>query len=109
MKYVPLDQIFQQLEEIKQQINVNNVEFLDTDEAAEYLKLKKSYLYLLIHRNEIPFYKPNGKKVYFNKIELNEWILKSKRKTNDEIAEEYQSKKSFPLTSYKQVVQSHEN
>jgi len=109
MKYVPLDQIFQQLEEIKKQIHVNNVEFLDTDEAAKYLKLKKSYLYLLIHKNEIPFYKPNGKKVYFNKIELNEWILKSKRKTNDEIAEEYQRKKSLPLTSYKQVVQSHEN
>lgn len=105
MKYVPLSQIFQKLEEIEQKLTQQNVEFLDAEETAQYLKFKKSYLYLLVHRNQIPFYKPNGKKIYFNKAELNGWILNSKRKSNEEIEEEYRSQKRLLLTSNKQVVQ----
>lgn len=34
---------------------------LTTTEAAKYLGLKPSYLYKLMMRRAIPYYKPNGK------------------------------------------------
>ena len=58
------------------------------NEAANFLRLKKSYLYNLVYLNQIPFYKPNGKKLYFKKQELNQWIIKSRTKTVEEVKEE---------------------
>lgn len=51
---------------------------LNLEEAANYLSLKKSYLYKLTHRFQIPFYKPNGKNLYFNRHELEKWMLSNK-------------------------------
>lgn len=34
-------------------------------EAAEYMGLKKSYLYRLTHEKRIKHYKPNNKMIYF--------------------------------------------
>lgn len=91
MKHIPASRVYRELEIISNKLDSANTIFIGLDEAAEYLGLKKSYLYLLTHRRQIPFYKPNGKKVYFNKTELNEWILKSKIRTNEEVEKEYQS------------------
>lgn len=49
--------------------------FLNTDQAAEYIKLKKTTLYNLINQNKIPFHK-SGKRVLFKKSELSDWIKK---------------------------------
>lgn len=70
-----------------------NVEFLDLRQAAELLKLKPSYMYSLIHQKRIPYYKPNGKLVYFNKSELIKWIMGSKVKTIDEMEADYNKTK----------------
>ena len=49
----------------------NNVKsVLTIDEAAEYMGLKKSYLYKLTSERRIPHFKPNGKKIYFESITL---------------------------------------
>lgn len=54
--------------------------FVDYDEAAEILHLKKSYLYKLTHRGLIPFYRPggSGKKVLFALDELEAYIRRGK-------------------------------
>ena len=36
----------------------------------------------------IPFYKPNGKKIYFKRDELDEWIFGSRVSPHSEIEEE---------------------
>jgi len=36
----------------------------------------------------IPSYKPNGKKLYFNREELNSWLLSNKHYSKDEIENE---------------------
>jgi excisionase family DNA binding protein len=41
-------------------------------EAAEYTRLKKSYLYKLVHLGKIPCYKPTGGRVFFRREELEE-------------------------------------
>jgi excisionase family DNA binding protein len=53
--------------------------FLTFNEAANYLGMAKSTLYKLTASNMIPFSKPNGKKIYFSKIQLEEWILSNNR------------------------------
>jgi excisionase family DNA binding protein len=53
-------------------------EILSLEEAAEYLKLSKSCLYKMTSAKEISYYVPGGKKIYFRRIELDNWILNSK-------------------------------
>ena len=54
---------------------------LTFEEAADYLGLSKSYLYKLTSANKIPHYKPQGKRVYFAKVELDTWLLRNPIKT----------------------------
>lgn len=61
---------------------------LTFDEVAAYTGLSKSYLYKLTSRSDIPFYRPNGKQLYFNKDEIDSWLLRNRVKTNAEIQEE---------------------
>lgn len=51
---------------------------LTLEEAARYLGVSKSNLYQLIHRRAIPHYKPNGKMVYFNRLELDKWLQRNR-------------------------------
>lgn len=53
-------------------------------EAAEFLNCAVPTIYGLVHRRLIPHEK-KGKRLYFLKSELNEWLQKGKRLTIDEI------------------------
>lgn len=46
-------------------------------EAAKYLQLSKSSLFIMTRCNEIKFHEP-GKKIYFFKEDLDNWLLSSK-------------------------------
>jgi len=61
---------------------------LNFEEAADYLSLSKSYLYKLTCSGKIGHYKPSGKRIYFSKHELNDWILRNPVKTATEIEQE---------------------
>ena len=63
-------------------------EILTLDEGAEYLNLSKSALYKMTSKKEISFYNPGGKKIYFKKSELENWILCSKSNSIKEIDDE---------------------
>ena len=39
------------------------------EELSDYTGFKKSYIYKLVHSNSIPFSKPNGKVLFFEKKE----------------------------------------
>jgi len=58
---------------------------LNFDEVAEYTGLSKSHLYKLTSTGGIPCYKPQGKHIYFNKQEIDQWLMQNKKLTNDEI------------------------
>jgi excisionase family DNA binding protein len=68
-------------------INANLVHksALTVDEAAAYTGLAVSFLYKLTSTQEIPHYKPRGKMLYFNREELDAWLLGNRVKTIDEI------------------------
>lgn len=56
-------------------------------EAAAYLNLARQTLYGFTSKREIPFIK-KGKKLYFKRSELENWLLEGKRKTKAEIEAE---------------------
>lgn len=61
---------------------------LNFDEAAVYTSLSKSYLYKLTCTGQIPHSKPNGKQIYFDKKEIDAWLLRNRVKTASEIETE---------------------
>ena len=58
---------------------------LTLEEAALYMGISKSSLYKLTHQHEIPFYRPNGKLIYFEKAEILEWMRKNRNMTREEV------------------------
>ena len=63
-------------------------ELLTTAQAAEYLGIKKSYLHKMMMRKEIPFYKPNGKLCFFDKLELDQWLRRIRISTKEEVEQQ---------------------
>jgi excisionase family DNA binding protein len=55
------------------------------DELTVYTGLSKSYLYKLTSTGQIPHSKPNGKVIFFEKILIDQWLLRNRVKTAGEI------------------------
>ena len=72
--------ILEKIKSIEEQLQTQNEKPLTIQGAADYLEISKSYLYKLTAKKQIPHHKPNGKLIYFNKSELNEWVYQSKTK-----------------------------
>lgn len=70
--------------------NSESDEFFETEGAAEFLGYAVPTIYLKVRRRELPFSK-RGKRLYFSKKELIEWIKAGRIKTAAEIAEEAES------------------
>jgi len=79
-----IEKILLRLSESQGLIN-GNKEMLSIDELSEYTGLTKGYLYKLTSGSVIPFYKPNGKRIYFKRAEVDLWLLQNRNATNDEI------------------------
>jgi prophage regulatory protein len=63
-------------------------QFLSVVEASAYTGFSTKYIYQLVHRGEIPFYKPTGRKLFFKVSELDSWIYDSRTKTFEEMGQE---------------------
>jgi len=61
---------------------------LNVEELADYTGFKKSYIYKLVHENLIPFSKPNGKVLFFERKKIDEFLLQNASKSKDEISNE---------------------
>lgn len=86
-----MDEILNRLENLRGLIEsqgINQKEVLNMVEASKYLELSVSHLYKLTSAGSIPFYKPNGKKLYFKRTELDAWLLRNRSASKDEIEQE---------------------
>lgn len=61
---------------------------LNVEELADYTGFKKSYIYKLVHTNSIPYSKPNGKILFFDRGKIDEWLLSNSSISKDEIEQE---------------------
>lgn len=57
---------------------------LTLEEASHYSGISKSYLYKLTSGGAISHYKPEGKKIYFDRIELDAWLKRNRVQTVEE-------------------------
>lgn len=79
------------IKELLQKQNIQQKEILTLDEVSDYLCLSKSCIYKMTSKKEIPFYCPMGKKIYFLKSELYNWVVSSKVTPINEITEEVEN------------------
>ena len=77
------------VEELEQMLFLTK-NVLSFDEASKFLNLSKNYLYKLTSGNLIPHYKPQGKMLYFEKVELEAWLRQNPIKTQAQIEQEAQ-------------------
>ena len=63
---------------------------LTTQEAADYIGLKVSYLHKLMMKRIIPFYKPNGKLCFFDRDDLDKWLTRVRVPSQAEIDQQVQ-------------------
>jgi excisionase family DNA binding protein len=60
-------------------------ELLTIKETAEFLNLQVSTIYGLVSRMQIPSMK-KGKRLYFSKVELIEWLKAGRKKTTKDLS-----------------------
>ena len=82
------DIIIEKLTTIENLLKNQTEKPLTLEEAARYLDLSTSTLYKMTSSSKICFYKPNGKRIYFDKSDLDAWILRNPVKTETEIEQE---------------------
>lgn len=79
--------ILQKLTKIEQHI-FGLKPILNVEELADYTGFRKSHIYKLVHKNLIPFSKPGGKVLFFERKKIDEWLLQNSHKSSDEIKQE---------------------
>lgn len=82
------DLILQKLNQIELKIDEQNLlqkSVLNFNEASRYLEISASHLYKLTSTRQIPHFCPQGKKLYFNRTELDEWLQRNRQISSDEI------------------------
>ena len=87
--------IVKAIEEIRLSVKSTEItttkEVMTLDEAAKFLGLSKSTLYKLTSGKLIPHYKPNGKRIYFKREELQAWQTQNRVSTSEELQAKAQS------------------
>ncbi|WP_298262394.1 helix-turn-helix domain-containing protein [uncultured Lutibacter sp.] len=80
-KLESIEKLLQEQQRLQKQV-------LNFNETCKYLELSQSHLYKLTSTAAIPHYKPNGKKIYFQRQELDQWLLRNRMDSQDEIEQQ---------------------
>jgi excisionase family DNA binding protein len=80
-------------------------ELWDIRRLSQYLGIKKSTLYTLIERKEIPFYRI-GRLARFRPAEIDEWLLTKKQREKEIMAERASRKHGSPPDLAVQIVRA---
>ena len=60
-------------------------------QAADYLGIKRTYLYKLTSQRLIPFYSPTGRHIIFDREDLDAWVRAAKVPSNGELTAKAQT------------------
>lgn len=89
-----LIKVIQELIQVIKKQNLNSKEIVDAHEACEILNLSMSTLNKLTADREIAHYTPGGKKRYFKRVDLQNYMLKNRQLSKDEL-------KRMPVNDYR--------
>lgn len=79
------DKILQRLERIERYSIIAAKSMLNIEELSFLTGMSKSWIYKATCDHIIPYYKPNGKQIYFDRKEIEDWMRQNRISTNDEI------------------------
>ena len=86
--------MFNQISEIQEQLNriealaaLAGKNVLTLSDVSTLTGLSKSHLYKLTSSKQIPYYRPSGKAVYFDRKEIEDWLRRGKVESNESINE----------------------
>ena len=77
--------MFDKLTSIESLLVATQPKPLTLKEAAEFLDFSRSYLYRLTSQGRVPCYKPEGKRVYFDRAELVNWLKRNRIRPQEEL------------------------
>lgn len=80
-----LADVVARLDRIERLSNMAVKEVFSSDEAAEYLNISLSWLYHLTNSKQIPHYKNGSRRTFYKRSDLDEWMLRGRVLTNEEI------------------------
>lgn len=79
-------EILEKLDRIEQTALLGAKQALSMNDASQLTGLSKSTLYKMVCQKKIPYYKSQGGKfTYFDRDELNKWMLNVRIQTKEEI------------------------
>lgn len=85
MEVNPIIEKLNQLEQkIDEQILLKK-EVLNFNDACKYLDISASHLYKLTSQKKIPHFCPQGKRLYFNRADIDLWLQQNRQDTTNEI------------------------
>lgn len=61
-----------------------NNKVLTFEQGCQYMGYKKSYVYKMTSNGILPFSKPNGKKIFFEREKLEAFMLRNASKSHEE-------------------------
>ena len=83
--------ILQKLNRIETLIVGSSKQIFTIDDLVNYTGFSKSYLYKLVGKNVLTYYKPNNRTLFFTKKEVDDWLLSVKHKSISQIEQEARS------------------
>lgn len=60
-------------------------EILNATEAAAYLSISRGFLFKLTASRRVPYCKPCGRRIFFKKNDLDDWLESGRVLTNEEL------------------------
>lgn len=79
-----------QTAQIARVMAINTKPILSFEEAASFLDCSKSFLYKLTAQKIVPFYRPSGKMIFFERVELENWVKSNRVATEQELQDKAQ-------------------
>ena len=83
MNTIKLDERLERIESLL----LANKKVLTLEEACDYTGISRSYLYKLTSTEVIPHSKPSGKLIYFEREELEHWLMQNKKFSDSDFKE----------------------
>lgn len=77
------NQILEKLANIESLL-LSQKKVFNSDELSEYTGYSKSTIYKMVQANILPFSKPNGKHIFFDKGDIDNWLLSNKSKSKQQ-------------------------
>ena len=82
------EKILNQLDRIERNSLLASKNVLNFEDVRLLLGVSGSHLYKMTSGRKLPFYRPNGKQIYFDRKEIEEWMRQHRIKPTYEIEQE---------------------